>query len=540
MYTNCFSVFDRSMGHKLKDWMARIAKIGDYINNPDWTEICLKESIKIYQDLSSWGVNFEKDRNGDPIRENEGVLETLHSGPGWAFLPLLRKQVLKRRIKIIDRVMATDLIKQDGRVSGAVGFDTRSGDFYVFQAKATIMCTGWGSLGISDNIERTGSYDGEAMAYRVGAIISGKEFSNSGGFLTPAVESIGFYADTGGRTGKIKTAGREIKRAPEGWHAPFIHLGRFVDAENNVISPAIMASSIAEGRGPILYDLDSGNPEDIKAMSDQIKNQKTEDLLGFSLVDPAKGGLFSGQTRYEVLLGGSLYGGGSGIWSSDTKGATSLPGLFAAGDCYNSGAIGGVYPCHGFALRNAGVIGARAGRNAAEFTKNIKKNEVDDDEMAKLKSYAYFPLNRAGGFDAEWVTVQIKNTMTPYYVWVYRKGERLEAALTMIKFLNNEIGPRIYARDAHGLRMAHEAKGRLINTEMMLRSAIFRTESRGSHYREDYPQRKDSDWLAWVKIKVKNGQMNLIKEPFPDKWRPDLKIPYKERYPRRLLGDKST
>jgi len=72
---------------------------------------------------------------------------------------------------------------------------------------------------------------------------------------------------------------------------------------------------------------------------------------------------------------------------------------------------------------------------------------------------------------------------------------------------------------------------------MMLRSSIFRTESRGTHYREDYPRRDDPTWLAWVYLKEEQGRMKLWKEPIPEEWWPDLSKPYEERYPDRFPGE---
>src|SRR5208283_1842014 len=90
-----------------------------------------------YQDLLSWGVEFEKDDGGEPrsFREN-APLEALKLQEGRRVPNLLRKQALKSQVDIMDRIMITDLIKQDGRVIGACGFHIWSGDWYVFEAKA--------------------------------------------------------------------------------------------------------------------------------------------------------------------------------------------------------------------------------------------------------------------------------------------------------------------------------------------------------------------------------------------------------------------
>ena len=78
----------------------------------------------------------------------------------------------------------------------------------------------------------------------------------------------------------------------------------------------------------------------------------------------------------------------------------------------------------------------------------------------------------------------------------------------------------------------------LLNAEMKLRASLFRTESRGVHYREDLPARDDENWLAWVMISQgRDGKMKLEKEPVPEKWRPDPGLSYEERYPERFPGE---
>ena len=173
------------------------------------------------------------------------------------------------------------------------------------------------------------------------------------------------------------------------------------------------------------------------------------------------------------------------------------------------------------------------------YAKKVQKIPADPVEVDRLKKGIYLPLERAGGFDPDWVTQQLRGIMLPYYIWVIKHGKRMQAALTLVEFLNEHISPQMYARprDGHGLRLVHEARTRLINTEMLLRSAIFRTESRGNHYREDYPLRDDPGWLALVKLRQKDGKMELSKEPIPKKYWPDLSLPYRQRYPSEYLGE---
>jgi succinate dehydrogenase/fumarate reductase flavoprotein subunit len=77
----------------------------------------------------------------------------------------------------------------------------------------------------------------------------------------------------------------------------------------------------------------------------------------------------------------------------------------------------------------------------------------------------------------------------------------------------------------------------VLNAEMILRASLFRTESRGQHYREDYPRRDDPEWLVWVKLEENEDGMKLSKVPIPKEWWPDLGEPYNERYPKRFPGE---
>ena len=127
-----FSVFDPAMGHDLKVWLDRISKTCEYINNPEWTAIALKDSYARYQDLITYGIDFEKSEDGEPRSFKENApLEAFRMSRGRHTPGLMRKQALKSEVNIIDRIMVTNLIQQDGRVIGACGFHIWSGDWYL-------------------------------------------------------------------------------------------------------------------------------------------------------------------------------------------------------------------------------------------------------------------------------------------------------------------------------------------------------------------------------------------------------------------------
>ena len=182
-YAHATAVFNPEWGHKLDRWMDQVNRIGEYINNREWTEIILKDSYDRYQDLVSWGVEFLKDDNGEFLKErrpggaSEALMMVPHNGSIGKWILTLRKQIVKSGVKVMERIIVTDLLKQDGRVVGAIGFPMERYDLYIFKAKVTIICTGaagfkpWTGWPICQL-----TADGHAMAYRIGAEITGKEF----------------------------------------------------------------------------------------------------------------------------------------------------------------------------------------------------------------------------------------------------------------------------------------------------------------------------------------------------------------------------
>ena len=138
-----YSVCNPAWGHDLKAWMTQATTVGEYLNNPEWTEITLRESLDRYKDFLAWGIKPKEAADGSVLRFRRpvgfGPLECCFLGRGWTFLPAMRQQALKVGVLIMDRIMITDLLTREGTAVGAVGFHTRTGDFYEFSAKAVVM-----------------------------------------------------------------------------------------------------------------------------------------------------------------------------------------------------------------------------------------------------------------------------------------------------------------------------------------------------------------------------------------------------------------
>jgi succinate dehydrogenase/fumarate reductase flavoprotein subunit len=229
-----------------------------------------------------------------------------------------------------------------------------------------------------------------------------------------------------------------------------------------------------------------------------------------------------------------------GVVPVDDDCSTGVPGLYAAGDSCGTCFIGASYSGFGFATMHAAATGARAGLGAAEEAKRLAAggdSGLDERVAAAATARLLEPRERRGGFTPHWVTQVLQNTLAPYFVLYIKDGARLQTALSTVEYLRDQIVPKLYARDDHELRLAHETRNMVTSAEMKLRSSLLRTESRGTHYREDFPGRDDAEWLAWVRLKEEDGRMKVFREPIPAEWRPDAANSYEQRYPMRLPNE---
>jgi succinate dehydrogenase/fumarate reductase flavoprotein subunit len=482
-FAHCMAVLNPEKGHVLQDWMASYPIRGEYLNNREWTETVLKDSYARYKDLVSWGVEFLTDEKGELIKEslpeipNEAPVWLIHGDVSFDWVKPLRKKVIEQKVNLVERVMITQLLKQEDKVVGAIGFSFEDGTIHIIKAKATILCAGAAGFKPTRWPINNITADGHIMGYRVGAEITGKEFAD-------------FHAVSA--VPQLKTAGIHHSRLP------------LLNAEGEEVinrgptKPLDMDFNAHAGKAPM----------------------KIGDVEEFS--DCANG--MSVHTQ-------------EGIWPTGIDCATGVKGLYAAGDNLATMMVGANYTGMGNATATCSSTGARAGVAAAEYAKTAKTAVLDDVMLSEAQASLLKPLERKGGYSPAWVTQQLQNLMKPYYISRIKHGDRLKAVLTLVEFFRDHLVPMIYAKDTHDLRLAHETENMVINAEMRLKAALFRTESRGTHYREDFPLRDDSNWLSWVMLKEEDGEMRLYKKDIPKEWHPDSSLPYEERYPIRFPGE---
>ncbi|AKS45863.1 Succinate dehydrogenase/fumarate reductase, flavoprotein subunit [Octadecabacter temperatus] len=493
-YVDSFLVFNEDWGDNLDEWMDMIGQVGEHVNHREWTKAGFVESHDRYEELVEWGVEFAKHDDGTLFRKTAklGPAKTLFMEP--AKVPtVLREQALARGVNILYRRMINDLLVRDGKVVGAVGFGIKGTALTVIECKSVVLATGASGMKGPHWPIHSLTGDGDAMAYRAGASITGKEF------MDPHPTSAEKPADF---NWQFKFGGQKLedKGPPQG------HL---TNAEGDVVSQ----------RGTLFLELEFEAHAGRAPIQFHPEGERVE---GRTLV----GGGALGMSIHKA----------EGVWAKDMNGWSGVPGLYAAGDALGSMASGATYAAMGLSSANCTVTGARAGTAAAVYAATIDQTSITPEQIEETRTRILAPMERKGGYSPGWVTNLLQGYMMPYFVLMVKDGDRLQATLTLIEFMRDHLVPKMYAKDAHELRLVHETANMVLNAEMRLRAGLFRTESRGCHYREDFPSR-DDDWLAWVLIGEQDGKMVLEKELVPDEWKPDLSRPYVERYEWRLPNE---
>lgn len=496
-----------------EEWHHAVGTNSEWVNDQVWLDLFMDESLGIFETLRGWGVHDCK-----PF-ERSGVF---------------RKLLLDGGVTIVERTMVTALLKNaNGAIGGLLGFtfddSAEPCKAVIAKGKAVIMCSGAGSYK-SPGFPNWGlTFDGDAMAFDVGASITGKEFNDTHMTFSefPAASYEGWkWAQS--------VTGAYIMVGPPDPVVGGLNLNAALRVAQGEVN---RAGNVGPGGAPLLP---GPTPEAIRNQKYKGRGFLARDGLELDFGGPPKG---SAEPEFGFRVGGSTAGmgvhKGEGVFCSDyTCRADGVQGLFAAGDALGSMLCGASYPGRGFSSYGSAIQGRRAAKFACEYVANAPAPRIDKAYLDAKVAAMWASRENAKGFSPEWVTSVLQSTMTPFHILYVKEPRRLEGALASIEYLRNDVAPRMIARDGHELRLAHETANMLLNAEMKLRAGLFRTESRGTHYRQDFPARDDKDWHCWVTLrKTDDGAMALAKHPLPAKWAPDPAKPYRDRYPRPFPGE---
>jgi succinate dehydrogenase/fumarate reductase flavoprotein subunit len=464
---------------------------GCFINDQALAEIMVRGAEQQVKDLYCFGVRYTTTEASpwislsmDPGHSHSRLVYGQHSF-GTDFTFPLRQYALGQGVKFAEGVLLTKLLKQGNSVVGALGIG-RQGQVLVFAASSIILASGGlGQVYLrTDNAAGTMG-DGYALAYEAGAVLQDMEFvqfyPTSLGSGTPAPFYECFFFETGGRL--LNWDDADIARKHGLTDSMLLTRDR--------LSLAI-AREIASGLGfedKVVLDL-SGIPEE--------KIEKLQPILpkGYS----------RGERRFLVAPTAHFHMGGVKI---NEKAETSLPSLYAAGEV--CAAIHGANRLSGNALTEVWVFGTIAGREAAGRAKEDKSDVRFTEEIAAEIERLQELASRQDGERAEPLCRSLKETMW-HRVGIIRNAEGLKQALKEIANLKERYC-RISTADGRELQLAIRLGNMLTASEMICRTALLRSESRGAHYRQDFPEQNDKDWLCNMLLVKKDGQMALSTKP---------------------------
>lgn len=513
---------------------------GQYLNNWRMAEIHAKESPDRVKELEAWGAVFDRTEDGRILQRNFGghkYPRLAHVGDrtGLEMIRTLQDYAIHQNIEIYQEYTIISLLKDGDKVVGAFGFDREKGRFKVFQAKAVIIATG--GMGriykISSNSwDCTGS--GISLAYHAGAELIDMEFVQfhpTGMVWPPSVRGLLITEGVRGEGGVLRNIqgrrfmfddipdlykGQTSTDEEEGW--------RYTQGDKNAKRPPELLTrdhvarcirrEIKEGRGTphggVYLDISwikeklSDAPGHIKKKLPSMYHQFKE-LAG---VDITKEPMEVGPTTHYIM-------GGIRV-DADTQ-MTSVSGLFAAGEC--AAGLHGANRLGGNSLSDLLVFGQRAGEYTAKYVKETPAVKVNENQIEQIARWALAPFERESASGSEnpfQLQAHLQDSMQEL-VGIVRVETELTQAIDIIQKIRKQSeksgcgGNRGYNPGWH---TALELMHMLTVAEAIARAAKERTESRGGHFREDFPEKSEEYGKINIAIQKKeDGNMEVRKIP---------------------------
>jgi succinate dehydrogenase / fumarate reductase flavoprotein subunit len=523
---------------------------GQYMNNWRMAELHAKQAPDRVRELEAWGAVFDRTSDGRILQRNFGghkYPRLAHVGDrtGLEMIRTLQDHAIHLGIDVHMECTVIDLFKDGDRIAGALAYDRERGRFRLFEAKAIVLATG--GIGrafhiTSNSWEYTG--DGQSLAYRAGAALQDMEFVQfhpTGMVWPPSVRGILVTEGVRGEGGIL--VNKEGKRfmfddipdnyrsqtadnEEEGW--------RYVQGDKNARRPPELLTrdhvarcimrEVREGRGSphggVFLDI-SWIKAKIPNAREHIRKKLPSMYHQFKQladIDITTEPMEVGPTTHYVMGGIRVDG--------DTQMST-IPGLFAAGE--SAAGLHGANRLGGNSLSDLLVFGKLAGEHAAQFASNAAPTRVPGDAVDAAAAHALEPFGRDAASPSSEGAYQVQHAlqeMMQELVGIVRREEEMQQALEGLSALRNRAA-RVFVpgnREYNpGWHTALDLQNLLTVAEAVTRSAIERKESRGGHFRDDYPE-KDPAYAGFNTVvrSGSDGQMIVERAPIPP-MRDDLK-----------------
>jgi succinate dehydrogenase/fumarate reductase flavoprotein subunit len=455
----------------------------------------LADSYARLRDFEAMGMKFGRDVDGSykrrPTRGLNLARVMYPEGGGLEFSWVLRRALEAEGVQLVDRLFVTGLLGGGtGRVAGAVGIHSRTGVFHAIKARATIVATN--AITFRSGFVRDITGTGTLLAYRAGATLRNAEFS----YVRPGTpkfyfEGITFAIQEGARW--INAKGEPFMREYEpdwGDEADVPRIARAMALENE------------KGNVPLYLDM-SAIPESLREYFIQSK-VKWMDNFFRKLGNEARTDMF-GKTPYYALNQMTKMGIRTG---PDCR--SDVPGLLAAGlaqaGCANHFA--------GFHIGLCVGNGWIAGRSAIEDLDALPPPRLDSAEVRLMHEEVVRPVDSSAKAESDLILRELQAIMFAYNIGILKRADRLEQARVALDALMEKFRA-LAAPHTHELVRLKETEAMLLAARFILGASLYRTESRLSHFREDYEARDDDHWLVWVEIAEKGRGPEFTRTPIP-------------------------
>jgi len=466
-----------------------VLEAGRFLNNRKLVKILVENAYSAVKELKELGVNLE-------IRKRRAIIVN-DKGPAGAILTKsLTKHVQQLGVKTLSNIMVFHLIVQEGRCIGALGFNRKTGDIFVISAKSTILATGgYSTLYLRHDNPPIITGDGITLAYLAGAELQDLEFIQfQPMIIDPRVPRMPILDWTIEATKSLVPGGPLLNVEEEPILPKYGLLKNKILRDNLIVA---IEREIFEGKGinnSVILDLRSVEPEEYNKVFPLDFQQK--------LIQPF---IKIFKTRRLHIASCAHYTMGGIRINDECK--TSVEGLYAAGEVTSG--VHGANRLGGNALSEIIVFGAIAGREAAKYAKQVKPVKVDKNYILenREKLQAIFDHSKSEKLNPTIVKNKVRSVISSFCRPV-RSKEKLEQALERLEQIEKML-PHIVAESFEELREAFEAKFMFLVAKLVVKSAMIRTESRGSHFRVDYPKQDDKNWLKNIIVKMEEGKTKI-------------------------------
>jgi succinate dehydrogenase / fumarate reductase flavoprotein subunit len=514
---------------------------GQYVNNWRMAELHAKEAPDRVRELEAWGAVFDRTPDGRINQRNFGghrYPRLAHVGDrtGLELIRTLQDHTSYLGVTVHMEHTVIDLILDGGRAAGVLAYDRERGRFHVFAAKAIVLATGGVGRAYqvtSNSWEGTG--DGHALAYRAGAQMIDMEFIQfhpTGMVWPPSVRGILVTEGVRGEGGVLRNSeGRRFmfddipdnykpqtaSDPEEGW--------RYTQGDKSARRPPELLTrdhvarcinrEVKAGRGSphggVFLDI-AWIKEKISDAEGHIKRKLPSMYHQFKELadlDITKEAMEVGPTTHYIM-------GGIRV-NADTQEST-IPGLFAAGEC--AAGINGANRLGGNSLSDLIVFGKRAGEYAAQHARKATAPKVDDAAVDRATREALAPFDRgAGGENPYKLQHDLQDTMQSL-VGIVRTEREMREAITRIEGFKGraaKVGIDGHREYNSGWHTCLDLRNLLDVSEMIARSAVERKESRGGHFREDFPDKQaEFGTFNFGTERKADGTMQVTRIPLPE------------------------